>query len=337
LQSEFITLNPYGTSISHKMGGGETSSKEKKQQYFNKLVKLLDEYPSILIVGADNVGSNHMQQIRKALRAKGAVLLMGKNTMIRKAIKGHAANNAALEQILPLVWGNIGFVFCKAGSLPDIKKILETNRVEAPARPGSVAPNKVVIPAMNTGLEPTQTSFFQALNIPTKIAKGQIEIVQDITILEVGQKVGASESNLLTKLGIKPFSYGLSLTQVYDAGSIYSVKVLDLTDEDLLAKFHEGVRNIASISLAIGYPTVASVPHSIARGYKNVLAVSLATNYTFPKAQKVKDFLANPTAFAAAPAKGAPAKGAPPKEEKKKVVVEEKPASDEDMGFGLFD
>jgi len=322
------------------MVGGDTSSKERKQQYFARLVKLLDEYPSILVVGADNVGSSNMQQIRKSLRAKGAVLLMGKNTMIRKAIRGHAANNPALEQILPLVWGNIGFVFCKAGSLSDVKNVLATNRVEAPARAGAVSPNKVVIPAMNTGLEPTQTSFFQALNIPTKIAKGQIEIVQDITILTEGQKVGASEANLLAKLGIKPFSYGLSLDQVYDNGSVYSVKVLDLTDDQILQKFHDGVRNIASIGLKIGYPTIASLPHSIIRGYKNVLSVSLGTDYTFDKAQKIKDYLANPTAFASsAPAKGAPApaKGAPPKEEKKKEPEPKKEESDEDMGFGLFD
>jgi len=293
----------------------------------------------VLVVGADNVGSNHMQNIRKALRAKGAVLLMGKNTMIRKAIRGHAQNNTSLEQLLPLVWGNVGFVFAK-GDLSEVKKILASNRVEAPARAGAISPCKVIVPAMNTGLEPTQTSFFQALNIPTKIARGQIEIVQDITLLEEGQKVGASEANLLAKLGIKPFSYGLGLSQVYDNGSVYSHKVLDMTDQDLLDKFHNGVRNIACIGLKIGYPTVASLPHSIARGYKNVLSVSLATEYTFPKAQKLKDYLANPGAFAAqAPAATkAPAAGgkeAAPKEEKKKE--EKKEESDEDMGFGLFD
>jgi large subunit ribosomal protein LP0 len=322
------------------MSQGEVSGKEKKQQYFARLIKLLEDYPCILIVGADNVGSNHMQQIRKALRAKGAVLLMGKNTMIRKAIRGHTANNPNLEQLLPLVRGNVGFVFCKT-DLSEIKKILATNRVEAPARSGSISPCKVVVPAMNTGLEPTQTSFFQALNIPTKIARGQIEIIQDITLLVEGQKVGASEANLLTKLNIKPFSYGLGLSQVYDNGSLYNHTVLDKTDDDLIAQFHAGVKNIAALGLQIGYPTIASLPHSIARGYKNVLAVSLATEYTFDKAQKLKDYLANPSAFAAvAPAKSAPpAKGkdaAPAKEEKKKVE-EEKKESDEDMGFGLFD
>jgi len=324
------------------MSGGDVSGKAKKQAYFARLIKLLDEYPCVLVVGADNVGSNHMQTIRRALRTKGAVLLMGKNTMIRKAIRGHLVNNQSLEVLLPLIRGNIGFVFTK-GDLSEIKKIIEANRVEAPAKAGAIAPIKVVVPAMNTGLEPTQTSFFQALNIQTKIARGQIEITQDVNLIEEGQKVGASEAGLLAKLGIKPFSYGLVLGQVYDNGSVYNYKVLNYTDQDILDKFNAGVRNVASLGLQIGVPSIASLPHSIARGFKNVLSVSLATQYTFEKAQKVKDFLANPGAFAAsapAPAAkgGAPAKGAPaakaPKEDPKE---EKKEQSDDDMGFGLFD
>ena len=37
--------------------------------------------------------------------------------------------------------------------------------------------------------------------------------------------MGASEATLLSKLGIKPFSYGLIIQQVYDNGSLYDPKV----------------------------------------------------------------------------------------------------------------
>lgn len=50
----------------------------------------------------------------------------------------------------------------------------------------------------------------------------------------------------------------------------------------------QGVRNVASVCLQIGYPTVASVPHSIINGYKRVLALSVETDYTFPLAEKVR-------------------------------------------------
>jgi len=316
------------------MAGAESS--ERKQAYFNKLVKLLDEYPKIFIVVADNVGSAHMQSIRKALRGK-AVVLMGKNTMIRKAIRGHLQNNASLEALLPAIKGNIGFIFTK-GDLTEIKKIIIDNKVSAPAKAGAIAPCDVVVAAGNTGLEPTQTSFLQALNIPSKITRGQIEITNDIPLIKEGNKVGASESNLLAKLNIRPFKYGLKIKTVYDNGSMYDAKVLDLTDDDIISKFKNGVRNVASVSLAVGYPTLASLPHSLARGYKNLLSIAVATDFTFPNAEKVKKYLANPGAFAAAaPATSAKEdKKAPAKEEKKKEEPKEE-EEEEDMGLGLFD
>jgi large subunit ribosomal protein LP0 len=313
------------------MPGGE----ERKQEYFNRLIKLLEENPKILIVGADNVGSSQMQKIRQALRGKGTVL-MGKNTMIRKAIRGHAQNNPALEAVLPLVRGNVGFVFCtKDTDLSAVKKVINDNKVAAAAKAGVIAPSDVVVPAGNTGMEPTQTSFLQALNIPSRISRGQIEIIQDVPLIKAGNKVGASESNLLAKLNIKPFFYGLNVKTVYDNGAVYDPKFLDVRDEDILAKFQSGVTNVAALSLQIGFPTLASLPHSIVRGYKNLLAIAIGTDYTFKQAEKVKSYLKNPGAFAAAAPAAAPAKGAPaPKKVEAKPVEEEK-EEDEEIG-GLF-
>jgi len=305
---------------------------ERKQAYFNKLGQLLQEYNKILIVGADNVGSNQMQKIRKALRGK-AVVLMGKNTMVRKAVRGYAETNPKLQEILPYVKGNVGLVFAK-DDLATVKKLISENKVSAPAKAGAISPVDVIVPAGPTGLEPTQTSFLQALNIPSKISKGQVDIANDVKLLTIGQKVGSSEATLLTKLNIKPFAYGLIIQTVYDEGSIYDAKVLDMTDADIFAKFQSGLKNVASLSLAIGYPTVASLPHSIIRGYKNVLAVGLTTDYSFPQVEKVKQIMANPGAFAAPAA--APTTSDKPKVEEKPAKKEE-PEEDEDMGLGLFD
>ena len=54
----------------------------------------------------------------------------------------------------------------------------------------------------------------QALNIPTKINKGCVEIVSDVHLIKQSEKVGGSEATLLAKLGIKPFSYGLVIQKV---------------------------------------------------------------------------------------------------------------------------
>lgn len=308
-----------------------------KANYFVKVVQYLDEYPKCFIVGADNVGSRQMQQIRMSLRGM-AVVLMGKNTMMRKAIRGHIENNAALEKILPHIKGNVGFVFTK-GDLNEVRDKLTESKVRAPARAGAIAPLEVIIPAQNTGLGPEKTSFFQALSIPTKISKGTIEIINDVPILRPGDKVGASEATLLNMLNISPFSYGLLIEQVYDSGSIFSPNILDIKPEDLRAKFQQGVANLAAVSLSIGYPTLASVPHSIANGFKNLLALAAVTEVDFKEAQTIKDFIADPSKFVAAAAAVAPAAGAGAKKEeaKKEEKKEESDESDDDMGFALFD
>jgi len=303
-----------------------------KSNYFLKLVQLFDEYPKCFVVGVDNVGSKQMQQIRIALRGK-AVILMGKNTMMRKALRGHVEKNPNLEKLLPVIRGNVGFVFTNE-DLVFVRDMIVTNKVRAPARAGALAPLNVIVPAQNTGLGPEKTSFFQALNIPTKIQKGTIEIIQDVKLVKEGDRVGMSDATLLNMLNISPFTYGLIIEHVYDSGTIFDPKILDITDDDLKVRFMTGVRNVAAVSLKIGFPNMASAPHSIINGMKKCIGIAAATDITFKEAEKIKEYLKDPSKFAAAaPAAAAPAAGK--KAEAKKEESEEE--EDDDMGFGLFD
>ncbi|KAF8150649.1 large subunit ribosomal protein LP0 [Crassisporium funariophilum] len=312
------------------MGG----SRADKESYFVKLKELLAKYPSIFLVNVDNVGSNQMHQIRVALRGKG-VVLMGKNTMVRRALRTILSENPQFERLLPYVKGNIGFVFTDK-DLKEVREVIVANKVAAPARAGAFAPKDVVVPASNTGMEPGKTSFFQALGIPTKIARGTIEIVSDVKVVTAGTRVGTSEATLLNMLNISPFTYGMSVVQIFDQGNVFSPDVLDVDESELMDRFLSGIKTVAAISLALNYPTIVSVTHSLVNAYKNLIAISLATEYTFEGSQKVKDYLANPDAFAAAAPAAAEAAPAAAKAEEK-VVEEEKEESDDDMGFGLFD
>jgi len=305
-----------------------------KANYFLKIIDLLDNYPRLFIVNVDNVGSKQMQNIRSSLRGHAEVL-MGKNTMMRKAIRGHLENNPTLEKLLPYVKGNVGFVFTKK-DLTEVRDMILANRVPANAKAGAIAPVDVFVPAQNTGLGPEKTSFFQALSIPTKIAKGSIEILTQVHIIKKDNKVGASEATLLGMLNIRPFTYGLVILNVFDSGSVFSPEILDITEDDIRKTFMSGVANVACVSLNIGYPTICSAPHSIVNGFKNLLAVAVETDYDFPLAEQTKEYLKDPSKFAAVAAAAAPAAAAvETKEEAKKEESEDE--SDDDMGFGLFD
>lgn len=305
----------------------------RKDRLRARFEECFSTYKNMMVIGIDNVGSNQMQKIRISLRGR-AVILNGKNTLIRKIIRDRLQANPEdkIAALLPLIKGNIGLVFTEE-DLNVIRKSITENKVPAAARPNTFAPIDVIVPAGPTGLDPGQTSFFQALAIPTKIVKGAIEITDNWHLVKAGEKVTASAVALLSKLNIKPFFYGIVVLSVYEDGSTYDAKILDISQDDLRNTFFSGVRTLAALGLATGYTCEATIPHQLNNGFKFLLAISLATEFTFKEAQIFKDYLANPSAFAssAPAASSGSAAAAAPKEEVKEEEEEV------DMGFSLFD
>merc|ERR1719413_11431 len=270
-------------------------SAERKAEYFEHMKDLLSTHSKLFVVDIDNVGSMQLQQTRMALRGKAEVL-MGKNTMMRKCIREFVEENpdSPVDQLEACCRGNIGFVFTN-GDLGEIREQLESNVRPAPAKVGAIAPIDVIVPKGPTGCDPGQTAFFQTLQIQTKIARGQIEMTTDTHLIKAGDKVNASEAALLQKLGIEPFTYGMNLKSVYDSGSLFDAKVLDITDDVLAAKFVAALNTISKLSLALNMPTQASVTHSVANAFKACLAVTVQLDkYTFDKAEVYKAYLADP-------------------------------------------
>lgn len=313
----------------------------KKQKYFDKLVDLCVNHPQALLVKVDHVASKQMQEIRIELRGK-AVVLMGKNTMIRRAlIMGHEKYpDAGLDKLRAGILGNIGFIFATNCTLDDIRETIKKHRLSASAKTGQVSMVDMSLPAGPTGMDPSQTAFFQALNIGTKIVKGQIELVSEFKILHVGDKVSPSAAVLLSKLGIKPFEYGMEVDQVFQDGSVFAAAVLDIKESVLIQKFLSGVANMAAFSREVGIPTEPGLPHALGNAFRNVASLVADIDFTFKEVEKVKQFLEDPEAFAAAnPVAAAPAGGggdAAAKEVKKEEAKVEEEEEEDDMEFDLF-
>jgi large subunit ribosomal protein LP0 len=310
-------------------------SRERKEEYFVKLKSLLDEHTSCFIVHADHVRSRQFQDIRIALRGK-AVVCMGKNTMMRKCMTEWLVDHpeSGFGKVKELIRGNVGIIFMKE-SPAVCKEIVLKYTVPAPAKAGIEANCDVTVPAGPTGCDPSMTSYFQALNVPTKISKGQIEITSDIPLIKCGDRVTPGAASLLNKLDIKPFTFGLVILNVYDNGAVFSPEVLDYTDDIIAGKFCRGLNNIAAISLEIGYPTLASLPHSLTNAMKWCTAaiVGAESSYTFEKAEMALAYLADPSAFATADT-GAAAGGAEEKKEEEEEEEEEEVALGGLMGGG---
>lgn len=203
-----------------------------------------------------------------------------------------------IDKVSTLLKGKVGLIFSDAPVF-ELKPIIESNKKPAAAKVGMVAPIDVTIPPGPTGLDPSQISFFHALNMSTKIQKGQIEISKEFKVCTAGKKVGNSEAVLLQKLNIKPFAYGMEIQFVFDDGTILTPEIFNMSPDDICNKFRTYANNIASISLEIGQPNALSVPHMIINSFKNIASIALETGLTFKQLQSMQQ---------AGPSTSAPAK-----------------------------
>jgi len=110
--------------------------------------------------------------VRKNLEKLNSELLIGKNTVIRKAlelrIRGVNETSPyyeklvrfgkegmpALERLVPLLKGKVGIIFSDVPPY-ELKPLVEENRIATAAKVGVVAPCDVMIPAGPTGLDPS--------------------------------------------------------------------------------------------------------------------------------------------------------------------------------------
>lgn len=272
-------------------------------------------------------------------------MIMGKNTLMKAALKASIKKpeaddsdyeerkdewyeNGNIPKIIDQLVLNTNIIFTN-GDLSVVKDILDSESRPSGAKAGMIAPAAVTIPAGPTGLDPKQTSFFQTLQIQTKIVKAQIDIVTEKQVIWVGDKIGATEAALLDKLKIYPFEYKMHVKRVLQNGSVFDAAVLEISESDILAKFKRAIGLQADLGLGLGVPNAASAPHTLLNGFKNLVAVSAASGYEFPQAKAMLDAAKNAPAAGSAPAATGAAAAKPVEEEK----AEEE--EDVDMG-GLF-
>ncbi|KAH9586444.1 hypothetical protein LSM04_004270 [Trypanosoma melophagium] len=264
------------------------SISQAKRDYEDRINGCLTKHSRVLFCLMDNVRSQQVHDVRRDIRGKGE-LVMGKKTLQRKIVGNRAESKNATEtdklfqkkcDELNLLRGNTCMIFTNE-EISVITDVLDKHRVQAPARVGAIAPCDVIIPAGNTGMEPKATSFFQALNIATKISKGTVEIVSDKKVLSTGDRVDNSTAILLQKLDISPFYYQIEVQSVWDRGVLFLREDLSITDAVVEKYLMEGISNIAAMSLGAGIPTAATLPLMLVDAFKTLLGASVATNYEF--------------------------------------------------------
>jgi len=255
----------------------------RKLRIGGRFCDLMEKYTKVISFSVDLVGSRQLALIRQKLRGRGE-FIFGKNTMLRKVLRDKCDRDAAdqpekaekLIKLLTLIDGNVGLLFHDQ----DIKAMrdeIEGETLPCAAKVGINAPCDVMIHAGPTGCDPTQTAFFQLLDIPTKINRGQVEIVSDVVVIRAGEKVQASQASLCAKLNITPFAFGPVGRYAYDDGDVYSCEVLDITDEMIENGFTNALRKASALCLGTGLPNSLTVPHYVYKAWQTIAKLMLGT------------------------------------------------------------
>jgi len=315
-----------------------TISNPRKLRIGARFCDLMDKYTKVISFHMDLVGSKQLAMIRKDLRGK-AEFLFGKNTMLRKVLRDKVESLSAdepdraekLGELVKLIEGNVGLLFHDT-DVKEIRDLVESFTLPSAAKVGILAPCSVSVKAGPTGCDPTQTSFFQLMDIPTKINRGQVEIVSDVVVIQQGEKVGASQAALCAKLSITPFEFGPKAVNVYDDGDVYSADVLDITDDMIETGFKKALRKASALCMALELPNSLTVPQYIYKAWQEVSKMLLATGTegSTKHWQTYLDSFGSGGGGGGGAAGGAEAKEAEPEEE------EEEESDDAPAGGGLF-
>ena len=126
------------------------------------------------------------------------------------------------------------------------------------------------------------------MNIATYYCDGSIYLRDDFEIIKAGEKITPGKAALLDLLGIRSTDFKIPVKKVMMDGNLFEPHCLNFTTKDILSAFSRGAGDLTAHSLGSGIITSATAPHLITHSFKNLAAVAIATNYSFPEADRLK-------------------------------------------------
>lgn len=254
-----------------------------KQQEVKTLKKLIDSYPVVGLVDVEGIKARQLQRIRQDLRGK-AVIRGSKNTLLAIALKNSERKLTALTDCLE----SGSSLICTEIDPFRLSMLLEKSRTPAPAKPGDVAPDDIVIAAGDTGFPPGPlVGELQRAGVPARIERGAIIVQKDHTFVKAGETISEEQAEILRKLGMEPMTAGLSLLGVCEDGNLFEPSVLHVDTEGVITQLGQAYQNALNVGIEaciVTGDTITLLIHKAVR-HSNSLALKacIITPDTIPQ------------------------------------------------------
>mgnify|MGYP000875934022 CR=1 FL=1 len=322
-----------------------------KKERVKKIADVMVNSPVVAIVDVHGIPSPQMQLMRQGMRAKDATIMMSRNRLMHIAIDEAAKQKPGLEQIKPMVSGQCAIVATPTNPFKLFQQ-MEATKAKAPAKPGDIAPEDIVVKGGETPFKPGPiVGELQKAGIPAAIEGGKIIIRKDKVMVKKGEEVPEGLAKILPKLEILPMIIGMDLLAAFEDGILYKKDVLDIPADYYPSLLATGARNAIALGVSIAYPTKQTITQLLAKAYREANAVSMEA--AIPTKDNIKLLLAKANAEMLAiashvpgleddrlkqqlAAKASAAPAPPEKEAEEKKEEEKKPeVSEEEAAAGL--
>ncbi|GGL56711.1 50S ribosomal protein L10 [Halocalculus aciditolerans] len=244
---------------------------EWKKEEVESISSLLESYDSVGVVGIAGIPSRQLQDMRRALHGS-AELRVSRNTLLERALD---EVDDGLENLESYVAGQVGLVGTNDNPF-GLYKQLEESKTPAPIGAGEVAPNDIVIPEGDTGVDPGPfVGELQQIGADARIQEGSIQVLSDSVVVEEGGVVSEDVANVLGELGIEPKEVGLDLKAVYSDGVLFEPEELAIDVDEYRADIQSAAAAARNLSINAEYPTTQTAPSLIAKAAGDAKSVGL--------------------------------------------------------------
>ncbi len=249
-----------------------------KREETDALAEFLERYESVGVVDITGIPSRQLQDMRRELHGVAA-LRVSRNTLMERALE---EVDDGLEALTEYVEGQVGLIGTNDNPF-GLYQQLEESKTPAPIGAGEVAPNDIVIPEGDTGVDPGPfVGELQTVGANARIDGGSIKVVEDSTVLSAGEEVSVDLANVLGELGIEPKEVGLDLRGVVSEGVLFSPEELDIDIEEYVADLKAASSAARNLSINAEYPTARTVPSMLAKAAGEAKSVGLSAAIESP-------------------------------------------------------
>ena len=247
---------------------------EWKKEEVTELKGIIDKYDVVGIVDLMNIPAKQLQEMRKSLKGK-AVIRMSKKNLIDLALEDCNAEKTNIVDLSEHMDGQVALIATEMNPFK-LYKILEDSKTSAPAKPGSIANDDIIVPEGDTGFEPGPfLGELQQVGIPAKIDKGKIVVQKDTVVVEAGEEVSRDVAATLSRLDINPMEVGIDLKAVYEDEAVYTSDVLAIDEEQTLADIQSAFASAFNLSVNAVIPTDKTTSTIITLAYTRAINVGV--------------------------------------------------------------